>query len=218
MKKLLLSLLFVAQSALAQNVTNFPQSIVNYQKQSSNETTLQLVLFDKQTLQKMHLNTQDLIDDANDLTEKINVFFKSNVSEGEKNSKKQLKNSDKPAGYLLITKYIFLGKDKPYTYLDTEENEDLKKQVYNMSECKEGVCTTHIIMGINYFDVDYKIKPLDLKSFAKKIEGKDEKRIRGDYSVSEEGVLKIYYFYGINGQNLPKDKQIIKNMIIMSKK
>lgn len=215
MKKLLLSLLFFAPPVFAQKNVNFPESIENYQKKDSNETTLQLVLFDTNKLKNMQLSQQDLIEDANDLSNKIKMFFNQ-----EYNVKKVKvdKSTKKNQGFLLITKYIFLGKDKPYTLIDNEDNEDLKKQVYKESQCQDGVCTSHIIMGINYFDTNYKIKPLDVKSFSKVLETKDDKYIKGNYNNSQEGVVKIYYFYGINGSILPKDKQIIKNMIIMSKK
>lgn len=229
MKKLLFTTFLVLSiPSFAQNILTFPDNIHNYQKKEGveNQTTLQLVLFDKQTFRKLNLNQEDLVLDSDDLTNKISDYFKpvmvnKTVQEKTKKGKKITKviqEEKVEKGYLLITKYIFLGKDKYYQLEVNEDNEDLQQQLNKDSQCKDGICTSHIIMGINYFDTEFKIKPLDIKSFIDKLSSKDGKMIRADYQSSEAGILKIYYFYGINGTLLPQNKSIIKNMVQESKK
>lgn len=224
--------MFINQS-FAQNfleIKNFPKDIKNYVKieevlKNSKNTTLQLVLFDKQKFDKLLLDNNDLINDVEDLNMKIINYFKLKESEKtikdqkikkSKNQKKQIEENSK--GYLLITKYFFLGKDKPYELDKNEDNMDLDSQIYKESKCNEGVCIAHIIMGINYFDTKLNIKPLDIDEFSTHISNKEEIIIRGNYEKSQEGVLKVYYIYGINGLILPKEKSLIKNMIEKSQK
>lgn len=228
MKKLLITtLILLSIPSFAQNILTFPDNIHNYQKKENigNQTTLQLVLFDKQKFQKLNLSQEDLVLDSDDLTNKISDYFKpimidKTIQEKTKKGKKitkTIKEEKSEKGYLLITKYVFLSKDNPYQLEVNEDNEDLQQQLNKVSQCKEGICTSHIIMGINYFDIDLKIKPLDIKAFTEKLSTKDEKMIRANKN-SETGILKIYYFYGINGTLLPQNKEIIKNLVQESKK
>lgn len=239
-KTLFLLLLIFLNSGCAQNKINpvseavsikkFPKDIVNYQKLedsilgNSNKTYLQLVLFNRKKLEQLSLNNDDLVNDAEELNVKVNDYFKNLLVEkapSKKNKKGRIVNKkvvvekELSKGYLLITKYFFLGKNKPYQLneKDNIDNEDLQIQIAKEAQCNKGVCINHIIMGINYFDENLKIKPLDIQDFSNKLYSKEEIQIHSNYDKSKEGILKIYYFYGVNGLILPIDKPSIKKII-----
>lgn len=231
MKKLLLILLLLSNTVYAQITPNFPKDIERYQKYDdlsleNKKTQLQLVLFDKDLFKKLSLNNNDLILDAQDLNKKVSDFFKPIIEKviqeknkkGKKITKTISEEKETIKGFLLITKYIFLGKDKPYKIENNEDNIDLNNQIYKESQCSEGICVSHIIMGINYFDESLNIKALDIHDFTKKVAFKETSIIHGNYETSQEGILKIYYFYGINGSILEQDKKSIKKLIQESQK
>ena len=211
----------------------FPNKITNYnisneklvEQSDSMSATLQLVLFDKSKLIDSAINQQDLIRDAEDLNKKVNEHFTPKLI--EKKIKKrnkigklveitQKEESEKTEGILLITKYFFVGKDKPYEI--TNEDEELKEQVYKESRCHDGICLAHIILGINLFDDELNIKNLNIKDFEQTLNKNDNIMLRSDYNLVNNSILKIYYFYGLNGSILPSNKSVIKKIIKDSQK
>lgn len=206
----------------------FPNKITNYNisndklldLSNSMSATLQLVLFDKSKLIDSAINQQDLIIDAEDLNKKVNEYFtpkliEKKIKKRNKSGKlveiTQKEESEKTEGILLITKYFFVGKDKPYEIKN--EDEDLKEQVYKESQCNNGVCLAHIILGINLFDDEYNLKNLDIKDFEKTLNKHDNIVLNADYNLAKNSILKVYYFYGINGSILPSNKLLIKKLI-----
>lgn len=210
----------------------FPNKIKNYNLSEdkllelSNEksATLQLILFDKNQLNISAINQNDLIIDTEDLNKKVNEYFTPKIIENKikkKNKKGKLieiiqkEESEKTQGILLITKYFFIGKDKPYEI--NNEDSDLKEQIYKESQCNDGICLAHIILGINLFDDEFNIKNLDIKDFSKTLNKNDNIMIKSNYNEAENSILKVYYFYGLNGSILPNNKLVIKKLIKDSK-
>lgn len=231
-KLLLLILLLINIPSYAQLNKEFPRDIENHHKNDdfsieNKKTQLQLVLFDKSSLNYMAIKHEDLIKDAQDLNQKVFDYFKPIVIErtiqeknkkGKKITKTIIDEKEAPKGYLLLTKYFFLGKDKPYSLENKPEYKELHDQVYKEAYCNEGICISHIIMGINYFNESFELQSMDIKKFSNSITFKNPSIIHGNYELSQEGVLKIYYFYGINGSILPNDKNVIKKLIEESQK
>lgn len=210
----------------------FPDKIKNYnlsedkllELSNTKSATLQLILFDKSQLNTSAINQNDLNLDTEDLTQKINEYFTPKIIENKvkkKNKKGKLveiikkEESEKTQGFLLVTKYFFVGKDKPY---EIKNDDDLREQIYKESQCNDGICLAHIILGINLFDEELNIKNLDIKDFAKSLNKSDNLIIKSNYNETENSILKVYYFYGLNGSILPNNKLVIKKIIKDSQK
>lgn len=208
---------------------DFPDKIKGYNKKS-NQTHLSYVFLNKQKMRNLSLDQLTLVEDADNLSQKVVKYFDSQNQDSNKKNNNSLsissKNKDiKPlkynSGYLLITKMFFVGKERPYNiekFTQDEEIEHFAKEVIQNADCSDKICVTNIITGINYYDANYQLKEFDVKEFIKKISIPDNKTVKGVYSFAEEGMLKVYYFYSIGEIDFPKNKEIIKKMIIDSKK
>lgn len=216
-KLLLIVLLCLGNTAFAEKTKKFPQDISGYHKnmQQSVErptnATIELILFDKKKMDVLSLNNQDLINDTEKLTGSIVDFFKTDEFE------KVIDEKEKNKGYLLISKYFFVGKQKPFKIESKADMEKLQSKIEEQSQCKKGFCVSQLIMGINYFNEDLTLKNLDIKSFTEKLKKEDFKFIKVNKKNAKEGVVRVLYFYGINGSVLPKDKNSIKKMIEISR-
>ena len=203
----------------------FPSKIKDYGVENK-KSNLKFILFKKDKLSFFALNNQDLIDGSNQLNEKIIDYFKPKMI--EKIEKKKQKNgkivdivkkelSSPEKGILLISKYFFISKDKPYKLNQEDFDDDLQEQVNKDSICNGGTCITSIIMGINFFDEKLNIKPLDIKDFSQNIASKDNFLIHADYEKTQNGIFVLYYFYEINGAVLNKDKNNLQKILNISR-